>query len=128
MEGDKILIVEDSALLQRMYLLLLRRYREKGADIISVTNGKDALDKLRSIGGIKLVILDLNLPEMSGMEFLEYCKGKRLLAEIPVIVICTVRPGDDLSRVLAAGAVAYLEKPFKGEEFHELVSRFIKTG
>jgi CheY-like chemotaxis protein len=128
MEGDQILIVEDSALLLKMYHLLLRRYRDKGMEIVTVTNGKEALDHLRTSGTIKLIILDLNMPEMNGMEFLEYTKQRKLLRGIPVIVICTVRPGDDLSQVLAAGASAYLEKPFKGDEFHALVTRLLESG
>jgi CheY-like chemotaxis protein len=127
MEGDQILIVEDSALLLKMYHLLLRRYRDKGIEIVTVTNGKEALDRLRSSDSIKLIILDLNMPEMDGMEFLEYTKRRNLLRSIPVIVICTVRPGDDLSQALAAGASAYLEKPFKGDEFHALVTRFLES-
>jgi len=127
MKDSKILIVEDSKLLQNMYTMLFRKYRELGAELILAENGKVGLLALETNRNIKLVILDMNMPEMNGMEFLEFCKRGGLLLNIPVIVVCTMRPGDDAERFIAAGATAFLEKPFKGEELTALIDRYIKS-
>ncbi len=126
MSGVKILIVDDSILLQRMYSMLLRRYCQQGAELIFAANGGAALQALDRNDNLALIILDINMPIMNGMEFLDHCKRQLLLRRIPVVVICTRRPEEDFSRILAAGADSYLEKPFKAEDFHELIGSILE--
>ena len=63
----KILAVDDSALIHQMYKLFLSRY--KSCKLISAMNGLEALDKLGQEEGIDLILLDINMPVMNGLEF-----------------------------------------------------------
>ena len=65
----KILAVDDSALIHQMYKLFLSRY--KNCKLVSAMNGLEALDKLGQEEGIDLILLDINMPVMNGLEFLQ---------------------------------------------------------
>ena len=65
----KILAVDDSALIHQMYKLFLSRY--KNCKLVSAMNGLEALDKLAQEEGIDLILLDINMPVMNGLEFLQ---------------------------------------------------------
>ena len=69
----KILAVDDSALIHQMYKLFLSRY--KNCKLISAMNGLEALDKLAQEEGIDLILLDINMPVMNGLEFLQRLPG-----------------------------------------------------
>src|SRR5437870_3739920 len=85
----KILVVDDSELLHRMYDLVLARYRMKGCRVLHASNGREALAELAAHPDTDLVLLDINMPVMSGLEFLEYCKREKLFRDVDVIVIST---------------------------------------
>lgn len=123
MQPRKILVVEDSQLLQKGYELLFRRYRSKGAEILHALNGQEGLDELGKNPDCDLIILDINMPVMSGLEFLARCKRQPAYSRIPVIISSTEGHEDDVMRGLKAGAAGYLVKPFNADELHDLISR-----
>ena len=106
MSPTKILVVEDSELLQKGYNLLFHRYRTSGGEVIRALNGKEALEQLCRHPDVDLIILDINMPIMSGLEFLYHCKRQPSLSHIPVIVSSTEGEEDDIVRGLEAGAIA----------------------
>ena len=89
----KVLIVEDSELLQTSYSLLFpllfQRHRAEGCEIVRAMNGEEGLRRLTEHPDCDLIVLDINMPVMSGLEFLEHCKGVSLFADIPVIICST---------------------------------------
>jgi DNA-binding response OmpR family regulator len=123
----KILVIEDSTLLQRMYEMIFRRYTDKGGQVIRALDGRQGIEQLYRHSDCSLVILDINMPEMTGIEFLERCRTVPRLRRIPKIIIST--EGDDASIVngLKAGADGYLVKPFKVRELHTLIERVLKA-
>ncbi len=121
----KILIVEDSKLLQRGYDLLFRRYRVKGCEIIRAYNGQEGLDCLNQHPDTELIVLDINMPIMSGLEFLKRFGQVRAFSKIPVIISSTESEKDDVDRGLDSGAAAYLVKPFNADELHSLISQLV---
>lgn len=127
MSLKKILVVEDSELLHRMYDLLLMRYRfgNDGTQVIHSFNGKEALTMLHQHPNVDLILLDINMPIMSGLEFLQYCKKEKVFQSIPVIIISTEGKEEDTLRGLEAGAKAYLTKPFQGHELHALMEKVL---
>ena len=78
-------------------------------------SGLETIEHL-ALGPVDLVILDLNMPDMHGMEVIEFLRGHQSYRSIPVLVLTT--RGDDTSRAdaLAAGATRYLTKPFQPNE------------
>lgn len=121
----KILVVEDSPLLHRMYDLLLLRYRyaEGATKILHAMNGREALTILNGNADVDLIILDINMPVMSGLEFLIYCKKEKVFQEIPVIIVSTEGKEQDTLLGLKAGAKGYLTKPFQAHDLYNLMTK-----
>ena len=92
----KILAVDDSALIHQMYKLFLSRY--KNCKLISAMNGLEALDKLGQEEGIDLILLDINMPVMNGLEFLQRVQKEPAYQAIPVIIISTEGKEEDTIR------------------------------
>ena len=91
------------------------------------SNGLEAVERL-ALGPVDLMILDLNMPDMHGLEVLEFVRGHHAYHDIPVIVLTT--RGDEASRVgaLAAGATHYLTKPFDPRELTEYARASLEVG
>jgi two-component system chemotaxis response regulator CheY len=103
-----IMIVDDSASVRQVVGLTLRG---AGYTVVEGCNGKDALSKLT--GKVHLIISDVNMPEMDGVAFLKAVKALPAYRFTPVLML-TTESGDDKKREgQAAGAKAWMVKPFK---------------
>ena len=121
---NKILIVDDSQLIHSMYRLILNRYQ--GCRILDAMNGLEALDMLSRESDFDLILLDINMPVMNGIQFMEKLHGENLYRHIPVIVISTEGREDDTLMALKLGAVGYVVKPFKPQLLHELIEKIMR--
>jgi len=117
----KILVIDDSKLMHKMYEVMLRQY-----DLVHADDGQQALDRLGANTDTDLIFLDINMPVMDGLEFLERVKKDPSLAEIPVVIISTEGSEEDTQRGLEAGAVAYIKKPFQNEQVHEVIAEVME--
>jgi two-component system, chemotaxis family, chemotaxis protein CheY len=115
----KILIVDDSTLIQHMYELFLARYR--GVRLLNAMNGAVALEVLGREAEIDLLLLDINMPVMNGLELLQRMKSEPSYRDIPVIVITTQGKEEDVARCMALGASACLHKPFQTPELYKAI-------
>jgi len=120
----RTLVVEDN---QGDAFLIKEMLRDTEIDInVSVAeNGQKALDMLNQTigkkdGSIDLVILDLNLPKVHGLEVLSYIKSMHGLKQIPVVVLTGSLNKDDETKARAMGASNYLIKPSSNEEFESV--------
>jgi CheY-like chemotaxis protein len=113
-----VLVVDDSKLMHKMYEVMLRQF-----PLVYALDGREALDRLREHGDVELVLLDINMPTMNGLEFLAEMKADRDLAATPVIIISTEGKEEDTSRGLEAGASAYIKKPFHREDILDVITR-----
>ncbi len=123
MQPRKVLVVDDSKLMHKMYEVMLRQY-----PLVYASDGRQALDRLQDHADIDLVLLDINMPNMNGLEFLAELSSNPERAELPVIIISTEGREEDTARGLEAGATAYIKKPFHSEEILEVISRLEKKG
>ena len=82
-----------------------------------------ALQRLGEHADIELILLDINMPNMNGLEFLDKIKQDSALADIPVIIVSTEGKEEDTIRGLQAGAAAYIKKPFRSEEILVIIDR-----
>lgn len=117
-----ILVVDDSATMRRMVIASLRavpniQCREAGS-------GLEAIERL-ALAPVDLIVLDLNMPDIHGIEVLQFVRSHERYQAIPVIVLTT--RGDDDSRAvaLAAGASQYLTKPFTPQQLAAQVSTLL---
>jgi len=116
----KILVVDDSALIHQMYRLVMNRYNCAIADAM---NGMEALEVLAVQNDIQLILLDINMPVMNGVQFLEKASALGIVQKIPVIVISTEGKEEDTIRGLKLGARGYLKKPFHPSELHTMIEK-----
>lgn len=112
-----ILLIEDDAI-EVMKLERTLSKVETKHNIIKASNGEEALDILNS--GQKLpdiILLDLNMPRMSGIEFLEVVKDDIILQYLPTIILTTSENRADLLRCYQLGIAGYVIKPLKYEDY-----------
>jgi CheY-like chemotaxis protein len=119
-----LLIVDDSRLMHRLVEVALRAYRLP-LELHFAEDGFEALQQLQRHPDTALVLLDVNMPRMSGLELLERLRAEPVFADIPVVLQSTEDQADDVSRGLAAGATTYLTKPFSAEQLHALLDRVL---
>lgn len=119
---NKILVVDDSSLIHQMYRLVMSRYK---CEIVDAMNGQEALDILSVQNDIQLILLDINMPVMNGVQFLEKASKIGLPSKVPVIVISTEGKEEDTLRGLRLGAKGYLKKPFNPMDLYGLIEKIL---
>ncbi len=117
MKPKKILVVDDSDLMHRMYGVMLR-----GGQLVAARDGDEALARIVADSEIDLVLLDINMPKMNGFEVLRELGVRGLVPALRVIVVTTQGRDEDAQRGLAAGAAAYLTKPFRADEVRAAIA------
>ena len=119
---QRILIVDDSATIRRMVRASLAGL--EGVTFSEASSGLEALERL-SFEPVSMLVLDLNMPDLHGIEVLKFVRGHSQLRETPVLVLTT--RGDDSSRAAAmeAGASVYLTKPFSPQVLASLAREFL---
>lgn len=123
MQPRKVLVVDDSKLMHKMYEVMLRQY-----PLVYALDGRQALDRLKEHPDIDLVLLDINMPNMNGLEFLAELRADGAAGKIPIIIISTEGREEDTARGLEAGATAYIKKPFHSEEILDVIARLEAKG
>lgn len=117
-----ILLVEDD---QVDCLTVKRALKEVGISnrLDIVKNGEEALKFLESSENDWpcIILLDLNMPKMNGIEFLKVLKGHPDLKKIPVVILTTSRAGQDITDSFAFGAAGYIVKPVDYQEFIDAI-------
>jgi len=119
----KILIVDDSPTIRRMVAASLRSLQDTVFE--EAGNGLEAIENL-SRGLSDLMILDLNMPGMHGLEVLQFVRGLQKYQAIPIIVLTTKYDADSQSAALKGGASHYMTKPFDPAVLLTEVSRLLK--
>ena len=108
----KVLVVDDSAIMRKVIEQILEML---GHESVPAANGLDAFERLKEHSDVRLILLDWNMPEMNGIEFLRAVKDQPGLAEIPVIMLTTESERRKMIEAIEAGAKHYLTKPFQPE-------------
>jgi two-component system, chemotaxis family, chemotaxis protein CheY len=108
----EILVVDDSKVMREMMVACLRA--QPGLEFAHAASGLEAIEKL-SLKKFDLMLLDLNMPDIGGIEVVEFVRSQDRLRDLPVVVITT--RGDEASRTraLEAGASRFMTKPFTPE-------------
>jgi CheY-like chemotaxis protein len=115
----KILIAEDSPATQKFISFTLKY---KGHDVTIASDGVEALEKLPQ-GTYDLVILDIMMPRMNGLEVLREIKKRPETSRIPVIMLTSEKGEADRQTALSLGARFFLNKPFQPEQLLEAIDK-----
>jgi two-component system cell cycle response regulator DivK len=116
-----ILIVEDNELNMRLFHDIMEM---QGYNILQTTNGMDAL-KLTRRHRPDLIVMDIQLPEVSGLEVTKWIKEDDNLRSTPIIAVTAFAMKGDESKILEGGCEAYLAKPISITHFLETVESFL---
>ncbi len=110
-----VLVVDDSLTIRRMVMHALRHLASEFGE---ATTGLEAIEQL-TLHNYDAVMLDLNMPDMHGLEVLRFLRGTEHYRNLPVVVLTTRGDDDTRSQALRAGASAYLTKPFTPADLQE---------
>ena len=120
----RILIVEDHEHLRNILALVLMNF---GYQPILAENGAQAIEQVISTHP-DLVLLDLNLPDMTGLHVAHAILTNPISAQIPIVGCSAYSAREVKAKALRAGMVAYLQKPLRASEIHATIERFICHG
>ncbi|MBU1001512.1 MAG: response regulator [Proteobacteria bacterium] len=116
-----IMTVDDSASVRQMVSFTLKN---DGHEVLEACDGKDALSKLS--GPIKMVITDLNMPNMDGIALIKNIRANAAYKFIPIIMLTTESQAAKKQDGKAAGATGWVVKPFKPEQLLAVVKKVLR--
>lgn len=118
----KVLVVDDDKTTRKMISLILK---SKGYEVVTAENGMDGLQKL-GIEQINLILTDMNMPYMDGIEFTKQVRANPEISHIPIVMLTTEADEEEKQRAYKAGVDDYLVKPATGEQIVESMKKIIK--
>jgi two-component system chemotaxis response regulator CheY len=120
MSEVRALIVDDSSVMRK---IVERALRQAGLDPLVVHeagSGTEGLEVLRA-KTVDLIMSDINMPSMDGLEFLRQIRAQNLAEGVPVIMITTESSEEHVKQAILAGAQGYIRKPFTADQVKERV-------
>ena len=121
----KVMIVDDSAVMRMMLKNMLQQIAE--AEVLEAGNARSALEELIA-APVDVVLADVHMAEMSGIELLRTMKGVPALADIPVIVVSSDTDPVQIDEARELGAASYVTKPFRREALEEALNTALPGG
>lgn len=118
----EILVVDDSKVMREMVIACLRQ--REGLSFGQAASGLEAIERL-SLHSYDAVVLDLNMPDIGGVEVIEFVRGQDKLKSLPILVLTTRGDESSRARVFEAGATSYMTKPFAPEAIVSEVGRLL---
>jgi two-component system chemotaxis response regulator CheY len=125
MTGWNILIVDDSQTVREVLEKTLRLTQLPLEQCLHAGNGREALDLLGK-NVVDLIFLDINMPEMNGLELVEHLSRDGVLRHIPVVVVSTESSRKRVDQLREAGIAEFVEKPFYPEQLCDVVNRVME--
>jgi two-component system, chemotaxis family, chemotaxis protein CheY len=122
--AKKILIIEDSSTMRSLIASTIEEM--SGFEPVEASNGFEALKALPS-QHFDMIITDLNMPDINGLEIIKFVKDHPAYKDIPLVVVTTEVEEEDRRKGLALGASEYLTKPFDPDNLKKVVHRLLKN-
>jgi len=119
----KVLLIDDSPLIHKLYPVLLRGFDGYELSFVHALDGQQAFLQLAEHPDTALILLDINMPVMSGLDFLKRLDDENDFSSIPVVVISTRGKEKDIELCMESGASEYLVKPFGAPKIIAVVER-----
>ena len=121
--GKKVLVVDDSSTIRQQVAQTLA---ESDFSVIEAVDGKHGIEMITKNPDIALVIIDINMPNMNGLEMLEALKADGKNATLPVIMLTTEVDGRLVERAKKGGAAGWLVKPYKPPQLLAVVTKLAR--
>ena len=121
----KILVVDDEADLEVLVKQKFRKQiREHQYEFVFASNGVEALNQLQSHNDVDVVLSDINMPNMDGLQLLAQLKANAAWSSMPVIMITTEGSQSKVMEAVQLGAAGYVRKPFTAEQIKEKLASY----
>jgi two-component system chemotaxis response regulator CheY len=108
----RALVIDDSRTVRAIIGKILR---DEGLEVVEAANGREGLEQLQQEPSVKLVLVDWNMPEMNGLEFIRAVRADRAYDAVRIMMVTTETEQEQVVRALEAGANEYMMKPFTRE-------------
>src|SRR5262245_57007161 len=105
----RVLVIDDSRTVRIIIGAILR---ELGMEVVDAGNGVEALEQLKRYPDVELLLVDWNMPEMNGLDFVRAVRAQRAYDGVRILMVTSEAQGEQVARALGAGANEYLMKPF----------------
>jgi len=125
MESD-ILVVDDSAAIRKILNRVLRQTGMAIRSIHEAGDGQEAVEQLKTHAGIQLVLTDINMPKMDGLQLLGTIKASPEWRRIPVVMITTEGGESKVGEAVRLGANGYVRKPFTADQIKEKLAGLLE--
>ncbi len=116
----KVMVIDDSTMVRSM---VGRALKASGYEVVEASDGKDGLTKLAANDDLRLIVCDVNMPNMSGIEFLEAAHGRG--SKVPVVMLTTEGQAELIEKAKALGARGWIVKPFKPDMLLDMTRAFL---
>jgi len=123
----RVLIVDDSSVMRKIVERSLRQAGLDLGEVLEASNGAEALAEVNK-GKFDLILSDINMPAMDGLEFLRGLAGVESAKGVPVVMITTEGSEARVVEALSVGAKGYIRKPFTPEQVKERVAPLLGGG
>lgn len=125
MSNKSLLVVDDSATMRQLLCMTLTRVDGiTQSNITEASDGREALEKVRT-GSFDLVLTDIRMPRMDGLEFIRSVRSELNDQTLPIIIISTKGADEDVQLGMNLGASGYLSKPVSMARLKEMVTTFL---
>jgi two-component system chemotaxis response regulator CheY len=121
----RALIVDDSPVMRKVVERALRQAGIELTEVLQAGNGSEALQVLRDNSAPDLIVSDINMPGMDGLQFLEQRRIEELAPGVPIFMITTESSAPLVRRAIAAGARGYICKPFTPDQIRARIVPFL---
>ena len=121
--SKKVLVIDDSSIMRSLVVSAIEELRD--VETVEACNGSEALKALPH-HTFDLIITDINMPEINGLEVVHFVKNHEFYKKIPTIIISTDHGEEDVKKGLALGANHYFIKPFEMDSLKDVVCGFLK--
>lgn len=119
-----VLVVDDSSTVRQQVALALK---QAGFDIVEAADGREAIATLESRRGIDMVVCDVNMPHVNGLEMVERVKAKPENRALPILMLTTEGQPSLIKRAREAGAVGWIVKPFDANQLVQAARHLTKA-
>ncbi|MBL0160248.1 MAG: response regulator [Bryobacterales bacterium] len=119
-----VMIVDDSAAIRKILQRVLIQADVPIGKVVEAGDGQDALEKLKTVT-VGLILSDINMPNMDGLQLLAALKSQESTKGVPVIMVTTEGSSNKVMEAVSLGAAGYVRKPFTAEQIKEKLAGII---
>jgi two-component system chemotaxis response regulator CheY len=122
-----ILVVDDSSSIRAIIKKIIKVSGFDVAEFLDACDGREALS-IMAANQVDLVLTDINMPNMNGLDLIARIKENERLASVPVVVVSTEGSEKKMAEAVSLGAVGYVKKPFVPEEIKQTLNNILEVG